>query len=208
MPAPYRNEAQAVELSQESLTSVGTQVSDHLREAVRQFDEAQKDYVDSIRMNEQKAQLARRQGRWVEAPILDRIVALLTTSENFEQNLHAAGELSSWLPFAAELEGMTQEERTAWLTGLVLDAELDRGVKQTLIETFSPKPGRPSSTRRFAVRAMELHKEDESWTPVANSLPCDWTMVNDPANSIRREVQLLAEVLRKHRVAPVRFEKS
>jgi hypothetical protein len=139
--------------------------------------------------------------------MLGRIATLMstpaTTLDEWTHNLGLAQKLLFWLPFTDEIKSMNPKQRKAWATMFVLKERFEQQTQDELHRQMTQSPGSPRTTSNFAVRAMELHlqKNGLSWNEIAASLPCDWTMVSDAANSIRREVQLLRATLRECGVA-------
>ncbi len=191
---------QPSEPSSKSLEQVTKKAASHMREAIRHLRNVGRNYASAVRLIDREARRARRQGHDVEAAILDRIATLMgtpaTTVDGWAHDMDLAGRLILWLPLTDEIKHMKPKERKAWGVVFILNQRFDPSTQEQLVGQFSQKPGSPRTTGNFAIRAMELSREGKGWNEIARSLPCDWTMVEDPGNSIRREVQLLRSTLR------------
>lgn len=181
----------------------------YMQNVDRRLRNADRHFLRAIQILDEKAERALRKSHPVEAAVLKRISVLLgapaKTMEEFSQNAELARKLMDWLPIADELKKLNGARKKAWKTLWIMKLKLKPTDQEQLIQQITERPGAPQTTRHFAICALELQLEGKPWHQVAKSLPCDWTMVENPGESIRRQVQFLRRVLQE---CGVRLEPS
>jgi hypothetical protein len=184
-----------------SVAKARSDFDSHMREIVRNLRKADRDYSRTVQIVRQQARRARKQAHPIEAAVLDRISTLMaaptTTEEDWAHRSELIGKLMAFLPLADEIVGLSAKDRKNWAIAFLWGLQVDPQSRAQLMSEATQKPGRPPSTRGFAIRAMELHRDEKDWALIAKSLPCDWTMVDKPGQSIRRQVLFLEGILQE-----------
>jgi hypothetical protein len=106
-------------------------------------------------------------------------------------------ELMGWLP--TDVNSASENNYIVEETIFRLPV-LDWRAKSGLLAGVRALHGRPPETRRIAVHALEMHNLGESWTEIERRFFPDHENSQNPGEKIRREVQHLKTILRKHSI--------
>jgi hypothetical protein len=118
----------------------------------------------------------------------------------FVEAIRNARELIRWLPDDVVTARGRQDRASETVAHLPL---LDFGAKLELLTQTLAKPGRPPQSRGVAALALEMHAAGKSWSKIENELLPNRRNVAKPGENIRREVQHLKIILKKHGIAVI-----
>jgi hypothetical protein len=157
-----------------------------------------KEWASAARLLRRRAREEVRTGHVVVAAILRGVADKLTLpSSHALQSLDEARELLAWIPN----DRTPIEESQYWAVETVTNLPVLRpSAKRDLIGQVLSKAGRPSDTRRVAAYAMEMHLLGKSWSQIEKKLVSHRKNVSNSGMSVRREVQLLKTVLKRHNI--------
>ena len=151
------------------------------------------------RICRQEAKEEDRSGHSITAIILRAIADKLTQpTARPLQAIGDAHELIGWLPSPAEPIETRRVEAIKTAMRLPI---LDANAKYDFISQVRAKPGRPPVTRGKAARALEMHNTGISWSRIEKKLLPHRREAFNPGEDIRREVQHLKVVLKRHRIS-------
>jgi hypothetical protein len=152
------------------------------------------------RLYRQQARREDRAGHVIVGAILRGIADKLTQPNPHPlQALNESRELMAWIPSDASSAKDSQYWAVETVTRLPV---LDPSTKRSLIGKVLSKAGRPPDTRGVAAHAMEMHATGKSWSHIEKYFLPHRKNVTNPGASIRREVQLLKSLLKRHGIQP------
>jgi hypothetical protein len=157
-----------------------------------------KEWYAVARLCRRQAKVESSTGHPVVAEILRAVADKLTRPGSPVKAVTDAGELLAWLPSPAISVRDAQAEALEEVTRFPV---LDGRAKADVIEQIRTRPGRPRVSRGVAVQALELHRAGRSWSQIERELLPNRQNVKNPGEDIRRQVQHLNVVLRRHGIS-------
>jgi hypothetical protein len=149
-----------------------------------------------------EASVALRKGHVIEAAIHSHIALRLDSpGPDVAATLLEVFELSAWLPVTKKSRALGSLEQKADKIRGIRKQGFDEQTEKNLIRLATEKAGRPSDTRKYAVRAWELRIAGQKWADIEGRFLPYRRTVENLGESMRREVQLLKGVLRRYGVS-------